>query len=159
MINLIYFFHRFLYHMIYFAVYVFGTQWKVEMKKFGCCMLSDIEIFRYVFFKIIWSVLNIRIISYFDRIANRAMGRNTKTSSSFIILSSIYSRESYRSVTYPIIFLVVRRHDQKFVHFKQKHCHSAAVVPGESPYVRKRAITSLDVRAIASRSDETHNSH
>lgn len=98
-INLIYFFHRCLYHMIYFAVYVFGTQWKVETKEFGCCMLSNIEIFRYVFFKIIWSVLNIRIISYFDRIANRAIGRNTKTSSSFIILSSIYSYESYRSVT------------------------------------------------------------
>lgn len=62
-------------------------------------MLSDIGIFRYVFFKIIWSVLNIRIISYVDRIANRAIGRNTKTSSSFITLSSIYSRESYRRVT------------------------------------------------------------
>lgn len=59
--------------MIYFTVYVFGTQWNVETKEFGCCVLSDIGIFRYVFFKIIWSVLNIRIISYLDRIANRAI--------------------------------------------------------------------------------------
>lgn len=120
-INSIYFSYRFLYHMIYFAVY--GTQWNVKTKEFGCRALSDIGIFRYVFFKIIWSVLNARIISYLDRIVNCAIDCIQRLAF-LVILFLVHSRGSYREAqairSFSSLYGAVS-HDQKFIHFRHEH--------------------------------------
>lgn len=108
----------------------------------------------------IWLPLCYSILEFFDMYSSTLFGQSwmfvsldTSIGSQILQYKDIYL---FRYIilgmcalpkrSYPIIFLVVRRHDQKFVHFKHEPRHSA--FRGE--YLWMRAITSLDVRAIAS---------